>query len=312
MLKRLLTGLVIMALTVGFFALRYVSPYIFDAYVMAIAVLATFEVAKAYQKNNRKNDLCYILCFPVLSYIALILCTSYNLSILIYYTIIVALMAVLFILTMVINLFLKNKNNKEMIEVNYVGKLSSYVARKSFLNLFLMFYPAFILVQMFVLNHLSGFINYSAIVGKNIEVFALIMAFVTTIVTDTGAYLFGNGIKGVKLCPNISPKKTISGAIGGFIMSITFSVVLYLVFSAMGYATIFEAYKLGILNFVVYGAVASLFTQMGDIFASLVKRKNDIKDYGNILPGHGGVMDRVDGLSINIVSTLLFCLFIFL
>ena len=95
-------------------------------------------------------------------------------------------------------------------------------------------------------------------------------------------------------------------------MSITFSVVLYLVFSAMGYATIFETYKLGILNFVVYGAVASLFTQMGDIFASLVKRKNDIKDYGNILPGHGGVMDRVDGLSINIVSTLLFCLFIFL
>lgn len=312
MLKRLLTGIVIMALTVGFFALRYVSPYFFDFYVMVISIFATFEVCKSYQKNNKKNDLYYVLSFPVLSFIALILCITNNLSILIFYTIIVALMAVIFLLTIIVNFLQKNKNNKEMIEVNYVGKFSSYVARKSFLNLFLMFYPAFILIQMFVLNHLSGFVNYSAIVGKNIEVFALIIAFVTTIMTDTGAYLFGSAIKGAKLCPKISPNKTISGAIGGFIISITISVILYLVFSAMGYASIFETYKLQIWNFVIYGAIASLFTQIGDIVASYIKRKNSVKDFGNLLPGHGGVMDRVDGLSLNILSTLLICLLIFM
>ena len=138
MLKRLLTGLVIVTLTIGFFALRYVSPYIFDVYVMAIVILATFEVAKAYQKNNRKNDLYFVLSFPILSYVALVLCTTYNLSILIFYTIIVSLMAFIFLLTMIVNFILKNKNNKEMIEVDYIGKRSGYVTKKSFLNLFLM------------------------------------------------------------------------------------------------------------------------------------------------------------------------------
>ena len=64
--------------------------------------------------------------------------------------------------------------------------------------------------------------------------------------------------------------------------------------------------------FLVYGFVASLVSQLGDIFASLIKRKNNVKDYGHIFPGHGGFMDRVDGISFNLVITTMFALFLLL
>jgi phosphatidate cytidylyltransferase len=115
-----------------------------------------------------------------------------------------------------------------------------------------------------------------------------------------------------KLCPKISPNKTIAGAIGGIIISITFSVLLFLLFSAVGYTSIFNSYGLTIMHFIVYGLIVSIFTQLGDIIASYIKRKNNVKDYGSLLPGHGGVMDRVDGLSFNIVVTLIISLFIFM
>ncbi len=312
MLKRFLTGLVIIAITVGFFALRYVSPYIFDVYLGAITILATYEVSKAYKNSQKRNDLYFILAYPVLSYVALVLCVSNSINVIFYVAIMLALLVVIFGISLTTNLLLKNKMNKEMLEVNYIGSYKKYALKKSVLNLFIMVYPALILLQMFTLNHLSGFSNFSGIAGKNIEVFLLIMAFVSTIITDTGAYLIGSGIGGVKLCPKISPKKTVAGAIGGVVLAITFSVLLYLLFSAVGYASTFESFGLTIISFIVYGLISSIFTQFGDILASYVKRKNNIKDYGNILPGHGGVMDRVDGLMLGIFATLILGVIIFM
>ena len=63
---------------------------------------------------------------------------------------------------------------------------------------------------------------------------------------------------------------------------------------------------------MVYGVLASIATQTGDIFASLIKRKNDIKDYGNIFPGHGGFMDRMDGVAFNLVITTIFAFIMFI
>ena len=312
MLKRLLTSIVIVTLTVGFFALRYVSPYIFDFYLGAITILATFEVSRVFEKNQKKNDLYIVLAYPVLCYIALILCISNKSNLLVYVAIMLALLVVIFAASLLLNILQKNKINKEMISVNYVGSYKKYSLKKSVLNLFIMFYPALILLQMFTLNHLSGFSNFSGIENKNIEVFLLIMAFITTMLTDTGAYIIGSGIGGKKLCPKISPNKTIIGAIGGVLVSITFSVLLFLLFSAVGYVSIFEAYQLTLVHFIIYGLIVSIFTQIGDIVASYIKRENNIKDYGSLLPGHGGVMDRVDGLSFNIVVTLIISLFIFM
>ena len=106
------------------------------------------------------------------------------------------------------------------------------------------------------------------------------------IFTDIGGYVFGNIIGGKKLT-KISPNKTISGTIGSFIISII-PLILFLNFSFLDLE--FN------LNFIVFGLLISLISQIGDLFISFLKRKAKIKDTGKILPGHGGFLDRMDGI----------------
>jgi len=106
------------------------------------------------------------------------------------------------------------------------------------------------------------------------------------IFTDIGGYVFGNIIGGKKLT-KISPNKTISGTVGSFIFSVI-PLILFLNFSFLDVE--FN------LNFIVFGLLVSLISQIGDLFISFLKRKAKIKDTGKILPGHGGILDRVDGI----------------
>ena len=106
------------------------------------------------------------------------------------------------------------------------------------------------------------------------------------ICTDIGGYVFGKIIGGKKLT-KISPNKTISGTIGSFIFSVI-PLILFLNFS-------FLDFKFNI-NFIVFGLLISLISQIGDLFISFFKRKVSIKDTGKILPGHGGILDRLDGI----------------
>jgi phosphatidate cytidylyltransferase len=104
--------------------------------------------------------------------------------------------------------------------------------------------------------------------------------------TDIGGYVFGKIIGGKKLS-KISPNKTISGTIGSFI----FSIIPLIVFLNFNYIDL-------TFNFanIVFCLLISLISQLGDLFISLIKRKAKIKDTGNLLPGHGGILDRVDGI----------------
>ena len=104
--------------------------------------------------------------------------------------------------------------------------------------------------------------------------------------TDTGGYVFGKIIGGKKLT-TISPNKTISGTIGSFI----FSIIPLILFSNLNY---FEL-KLNLSN-LLFCLTVSLISQIGDLFISYLKRRANIKDTGKILPGHGGILDRVDGI----------------
>ena len=104
--------------------------------------------------------------------------------------------------------------------------------------------------------------------------------------TDIGGYVFGKIIGGKKLS-KISPNKTISGTIGSFILSI-FPLILVL---NVDYLYL----EFNLRNFLFCLSI-SLISQLGDLFISLLKRKAKIKDTGNLLPGHGGVLDRVDGI----------------
>ena len=104
--------------------------------------------------------------------------------------------------------------------------------------------------------------------------------------TDTGGYVFGKIIGGAKLS-KISPNKTISGSIGSFILSITPLIIIV----NFNYLDL----EFNLIN-IMFCLLISLFSQLGDLFISFLKRKANIKDTGNILPGHGGVLDRVDGI----------------
>lgn len=103
--------------------------------------------------------------------------------------------------------------------------------------------------------------------------------------TDVGAYFAGKQFGGPKLLPSVSPKKTWSGAIGG---TVTAVILAYIVASMSPSLTVWPA--------LVLAFVLSVISQKGDLFESWVKRIHDVKDSSNLIPGHGGVLDRVDGL----------------
>ena len=109
------------------------------------------------------------------------------------------------------------------------------------------------------------------------------------IVSDIGGLLFGKIFKGKKLT-KISPNKTISGSIGSFILSLV-SVPIFYYFLAS-----FYIYSLNLFNLVILSLLVSMTCQLGDLFISYLKRKANVKDTGDLLPGHGGVLDRIDGI----------------
>jgi phosphatidate cytidylyltransferase len=123
---------------------------------------------------------------------------------------------------------------------------------------------------------------------------ALILVLLVVWVTDIGGYFAGRSIGGPKLWPRVSPKKTWAGAVGGFVASLVI---------AAGFAA-FGLGKTGPL--LLLGAVLSIASQLGDLFESAVKRRFGVKDSSHIIPGHGGLMDRLDGFVAAIVLAAVF------
>ncbi len=114
--------------------------------------------------------------------------------------------------------------------------------------------------------------------------------------SDIGGILFGKIFKGPKLT-KISPNKTISGSLGSFLLSILMSSIL------LGYI-----FNTELVNNILLGFFVSLSVQLGDLFFSFLKRKSSLKNTGNILPGHGGVLDRIDGILLGIPIGLIYVL----
>ena len=123
---------------------------------------------------------------------------------------------------------------------------------------------------------------------------ALILVLLVVWVTDIGGYFAGRGIGGPKLWPRVSPNKTWAGAIGGFAASL----IVAAGFAALGFG---KAWPM-----LLIGAALSIASQLGDLFESAVKRHFGVKDSSHIIPGHGGLMDRLDGFVAAIVLAAFF------
>lgn len=136
------------------------------------------------------------------------------------------------------------------------------------------------------------FFCLSGVINNDSGIYYLLLLLNFSSVCDMGAYFVGVTCGKHKLCPAISPKKTVEGAIGGVVSSIIVTVILSLCFSKSLILPIILTVPFCILGMV------------GDLFASAIKRSVNLKDYGNLIPGHGGILDRVD--SIIMIAPLLY------
>ncbi len=143
-----------------------------------------------------------------------------------------------------------------------------------------------------------AFATLGCIIVETKGIYYLLLAFNFACVCDMGAYFAGVTMGKHKLCPDISPKKTVEGAIGGIALSVIASLVIVLCFGNTGKLLITLAITIPMC----------IIGMLGDLFASAIKRSVGIKDYGSLIPGHGGVLDRVD--SILLIAPVMFLLVI--
>lgn len=132
---------------------------------------------------------------------------------------------------------------------------------------------------------------------KNLDIghssFYFVLALALPWLADAGAYFAGSFLGRHKLCPKISPKKTVEGVFGGTIVCVGMCCLAGYVFANFIYKDI---QSVNYINLIILSFVGSFLSVLGDLSFSLVKRAYKIKDYGNLIPGHGGVLDRFDSV----------------
>ena len=168
----------------------------------------------------------------------------------------------------------------------FYNLLKNLFSKKELIKLYILLVT---ILMMLILT--TGFIWLNINSSKNFDKIYIFFLISISITTDIGGYIFGKIFKGKKLT-NISPKKTYSGMFGSFITS---SFIVYFAFK--------DYFENDFLFLIIL--VISAISQFGDIFISYLKRKNKKKDTGSILPGHGGLLDRFDGIIFTLSSGIL-------
>ena len=277
-MKRLISSAVYVAVVTGFFLLRQLTPYpqLFDILIYFFIAAGTFEVARAVSPFSVKGTVVgstvYALLFTPVYFVAdqfLFEGKGW-------------LFALNFAALSLLVLAVRCLIEKTDMQTFAVSALP-------------LAYPSLLALTMLLSNALpepKGFL-------------ALLTLFVISPCSDTMAFLTGSLIGGKKLCPRLSPKKTWSGAVGGVVGGAIGSLLVYFVFK--NDALTLDFFSPALL-FVLVGLFASILTEIGDLFESFVKRRCGIKDMGNIMPGHGGIMDRIDGMLF--ASVLIYIVFL--
>ena len=157
------------------------------------------------------------------------------------------------------------------------ANILKYIFKKNKINLFIFLNIFIFYVCLFTLQ-IYFFLSGEFEKKQTIFLFILLIC----IFTDIGGYIFGNIFKGKKLT-SISPNKTYAGMIGSFICSLIICILFIIYFNFS-------------FHFMFFTFLISSVSQSGDLFISYLKRKANIKDTGNFLPGHGGLLDRLDGI----------------
>ncbi|TDX51895.1 phosphatidate cytidylyltransferase [Orenia marismortui] len=144
------------------------------------------------------------------------------------------------------------------------------------------FFGVFYIAGLF--SHLILLYNLEGIDGRNIGKLFVWLPILATWITDTGAYFTGINFGKHSLSPKISPNKTIEGSIGGLLFSVILTVLISI------------HLDINYFHGIILGIIIAVFAQLGDLCESVFKRDAQIKDSGDVIPGHGGILDRIDSL----------------
>lgn len=280
MLKRAVTAIIL----VGYaFAMLYLGTAVhygfLDALIMSFAFVGTYEMHHTFRKSEYKNS----WGAPLLLCVAI-----YPLWYFLGYKGILIALSLSICLALAVFTFKAEMELKDLLA-----------------TIFSLIYPMALVSLAFALSRefpCGG-------------TFAISFAIFLPVFSDTFAYLVGSTLGKRKLCPSISPKKTVAGAIGGLLGSVLCAVTFFLLFDLyavipVGYVTFSDSVAVRAVVFVVLGIVGGVLAEIGDLAASRIKRSMNIKDFGNIFPGHGGVLDRLDSIMFTLV--MLFTAFTFM
>lgn len=271
MLKRAVTAIIL----VGYaFAMLYLGTAVhygfLDALIMSFAFVGTYEMYHTFRKSEYKNS----WGAPLLLCVAI-----YPLWYFLGYKGILIALSLSICLALAVFTFRAEMELKDLLA-----------------TIFSLIYPMALVSLAFALSRefpCGG-------------TFAISFAIFLPVFSDTFAYLVGSTLGKRKLCPSISPKKTVAGAVGGLLGSVLCAVTFFLLFDLyavipVGYVTFSDSVAVRAVVFVVLGIVGGVLAEIGDLAASRIKRTMNIKDFGNIFPGHGGVLDRLDSIMFTLV-----------
>ena len=273
MKQRLITGTCYVVVLIAFFLLKAYLPapwgvLSFDALLYAFSVIGAYEMIRALGDRLTKAQKVISQLFAVF-YIP-----AYDISVFaVGYEHLSVMGVSFFIVSTVICSLLVFRYEETTLESVGCALLACV-------------YPTLIIGTMVLCNHLS---EYSDL--------ALLLIFVISPCADSLAYVFGMSLGKKfpqKMSPDISPKKTVIGGIGGVVGGVLGALVLFFIYNLVKLGPDALPY-MHLPVYLLVGAGAALFTEFGDLVESAVKRKENIKDMGDIMPGHGGVLDRIDG-----------------
>ncbi len=298
MLKRTITGIVYISVLIGFFLVKilvqpqWLGMLLFDILVVAFSVIGTYEMIRALGDRlvlaqkiiigifSTGSLICYAVSDTVYKVLAERGAEVVNYSPNLAFIVFMAGAALLFS-------FLVTAHEK--VDLQSLGY--SFIA---------FVYPSVFLLVLTGINHMPN-VDFSEM--------GILYAFIICPFADTLAFFFGK-LFGKKLprkmAPNISPNKTLIGGFGGLVGGAFGAVVIFFIYYGFrGSEAIASALTgMNLFFFIGLGVLTAAFAEFGDLVESAVKRKLEIKDMGNILPGHGGVLDRIDS---TLFASLIVC-----
>ncbi len=275
MLTRIISGTWYIALLAIAYFLKIIIPggdFFVDVLIYVFSLIGTFEMLRALKDKTTKweRGIVYafaVICIPVGVSMKIFLGWGITATGVCILGLSIALLSLL--------VFRHDETSLESIGLSFIAAV----------------YPTIFLMMLIVANHAQALPSLPAFDSRILILFI----FVTVPCVDSCAYLFGKFLRKFfpqKIAPVLSPNKTVVGCIGGIVGGLLSATALYFIYNAL--VGSFDKMYIWLPVYLTIGFITAIATEFGDLVESCVKRKLHIKDMGDIMPGHGGILDRLD------------------